>query len=363
MKKRMSIIAMGLAFALALTVFTGCGSGNTDPGNYGSQVAATIGDDTIYMDEANFFVRYSQWNMESYYWAYYQYMGIANMWDAPSGSNEDQVMATALKQNVMNELLQTRILMSKAGEYNVSLTDADKEKVHDTVHSILDYLGEDFYKYANVTEEQLTAWYENNALAVKVEKAIRDSVQVNVSDEDCKMFTVRFLHIPEDENFEAKSGDDGQIDTAEGEAQYLVRHVELGESLETLVSDMGGETTLRSYPIHDDERTEQAAIIGAGLKTGEVTMQHVDSEDEDEKGWYVVYCVSDNDAEAAVEHRADLEDKQRDDYFESVYAGWTEGVTFEVKDCYSDLVVSTGEKIYAEPTTEAATEEDTTEAK
>ena len=367
MKKRLSIIAMGLALVLAMSAFTGCGKSLADPGNLGSTVAATIGDDTIYMDEANFFVRYSQWGMESYYWAYYQYIGYASMWDAPGGDNPDQSLATVVKQSVMNELLQTRILMKKAPEYNVTLTDADKETVKGYVHQVMDGLTDEFYQYANVTEEQLTTWYENNALANKVQRVIRDQAEVNVSEEDCKMFTVRYLMIPDNEDFEGQTLNEGvEIDTAKAEAEYLVKHVQDGEDFETLVAEFDGEATLRSYPVKDEERTDQPAIIGAGLKTGEITMEHVDTEEE--TGWYVVYCVSDNDADAAAEQRETLEEEQRDTYFESIYTGWTEGVTFEVKDAYNDLTVSYGEMIYAEPTeaeTEATTEagtEATTEA-
>ena len=198
MKKTSSIIAFVLALILAVSAFTGCGAANEDPGNYSSQVAATIGDDTIYLDEANFFLRYNQWNLESYYWEYYQYMGYVNMWAAPAGDNADKTMDTSLKEQVMDELLETRILMSHADEYNVALTDEDKETVKKAVEDFFSEYDENFFKYAKVTEEQLTEWFTTNALAIKVFDAVKNTAEVSVDDKDCEVYTVRYVRIADD---------------------------------------------------------------------------------------------------------------------------------------------------------------------
>ena len=358
MKKTTSIIAFALALILSLSVFTGCGAGNTDPGNYGTQVAATIGDDTIYLDEANFFLRFNQWNLESYYWDYYQYMGYANMWDAPGGDSADKSMATTLKEQVMNELLESRVLLQHASEYNVSLTDEDKETVKETVADIMSDYGEKFLQYANVTEEQLTEWFSKNALAIKVYDAAKQTATVSVDDKDCESYTVRYIRIPED------SDTTDAVDTAKAEAEYIVKHVqEDGEKMEDTLVQFGGTTTVESYLLSDEAPTADAARIGKTLKTGEIVMEHVESDSG--SAWYVVYCESDHDADATAKKRAELEDDQRTKYFkETIYTGWMENKpAFEVKDCYSDLVISEGAKIFEQPTTEApSTEAPATEA-
>ena len=358
MKKTSSIIAFALALILALSVFTGCDSGNTDPGNYGTQVAATIGDETIYLDEANFFLRYNQWNLESYYWQYYQYMGYANMWDAPSGDNQDKSMATTLKEQVMDELLEVRVLMQHADEYKVALTDTDKETVAHKVADIMADYGEEFFQYANVSAEQLNQWFANNALAIKVHNAAKQTATVSVDDKDCESYTVRYIRIPDD------TDTTDAVDTAKAEAEYIVKHVkEDGEKMEDTLVQFGGTTTVESYPISDENPTAEPARIGKTLKTGEIVMEHVESDSG--SAWYVVYCESDNDEAATAEKRAELEDEQREEYLKgTIYAGWMENApAFEVKDCYNDLVVTTGSMIYTEPTTEApATTEAASEA-
>ncbi|MBO4290223.1 MAG: hypothetical protein J5865_09035 [Lachnospiraceae bacterium] len=351
MKRTSSIIALVLALILAVSAFTGCGAANVDPGNYSSQVAATIGDDTIYLDEANFFLRYNQWNLESYYWQYYQYMGYANMWAAPAGSSSDKTMATSLKEQVMDELLETRILMNHAEEYKAALTDEDKETVKKAVEDFFANYTEDFFKYARVTEEQLTQWFTNNALAMKVFDAVKNTATVSVEDKDCEVYTVRYVRIADD------TDDDG-VDAAKAEAEYIVKHVkEDGEKMEDTLTQYGGSTTVESYLLSDESPTADAARIGKTLKTGEIVMEHVESESS--SAWYVVYCESDHDEEASAEKRADLEDEQRVEHFNGIYKEWMNDVpAFEVKDCFSDLEVSTGEMIYVAPTA-AETESDT----
>ncbi len=361
MKKTTSIIAFALALILAVSAFTGCGAGNVDPGNYGNQVAATIGDDTIYLDEANFYLRFNQWNLESYYWQYYQYMGYANMWSAPSGDSVDKNMATSLKEQVMDELLETRLLMQHADEYKAALTDEDKATVKKTIEDIKENYDESFFTYAKVNDEQMTQWLSNNALAMKVLEAAKATATVSVDDKDCESYTVRYIRIPDD------TDTTDAVDTAKAEAEYIVKHVkEDGEKMEDTLVQFGGTTTVESYLLSDEAPTADAARIGKTLKTGEIVMEHVESDSS--SAWYVVYCESDHDAEATAKKRAELEDDQRTKYFkETIYAGWIkEAPAFEVKDCYSDLVVSDGEMIFKTPevpTTEApSTEASTTEA-
>ena len=356
MKKTSSIIAFVLALILAVSAFTGCGAANEDPGNYSGQVAATIGDDTIYLDEANFFLRYNQWNLESYYWEYYQYMGYANMWDAPSGDNMDKDMSATVKEQVMNELLETRVLMQHADEYKAVLTDEDKATVKETVEGVLSDYPEEFFKYTKVTEEQMIQWFSNNALAMKVFDAVKQTATVSVEDKDCEMYTVRYIRIPDD----ADTTD--AVDTAKAEAEYIVKHVqEDGEKMDDTLIQFGGSTTVESFLISDEAPTADAARIGKTLKTGEIVMEHVESDSS--SAWYVVYCESDHDEEATAEKRADLEDDQRVEYFNGVYAEWMKDApAYEVKDCYSELVVSDGGSIYVKPTEAPTTAAPATEA-
>lgn len=354
MKKTSSIIAFVLALVLAVSAFTGCSAANVDPGNYGSKVAATIGDDTIYLDEANFYLRFNQWNLESYYWQYYQYMGYVNMWDAPSGDSMDKSMATSLKEQVMDELLETRVLMQHAGEYKAELTEEDKAAVKKTIEDIMSDYDESFFQYAKVNEEQMTQWLSNNAMAMKVLDAVKAQATVSVDDKDCESYTVRYIRIPDD------TDTTDAVDTAKAEAEYIVKHVkEDGEKMEDTLSQFGGTTTVESYLLSDEAPTADAARIGKTLKTGEIVMEHVESSSS--SAWYVVYCESDHDADASAKKRAELEDDQRMDYFKGIYAEWMKTApTFEVKDAYNDLVVSDGEMIFKTPevpTTEAPTTE------
>ena len=62
MKHISRIAALILA---VLVLCTGCGS-SVSPEKYSTTAAATYGDQTIYLDEANFWLRMNQWSTESY---------------------------------------------------------------------------------------------------------------------------------------------------------------------------------------------------------------------------------------------------------------------------------------------------------
>ena len=62
MKKR--IAALILAVLMAASVMGGCAAGKVAPSKYATTAIATIGDDTIYMDELNYYVRVNQYESE-----------------------------------------------------------------------------------------------------------------------------------------------------------------------------------------------------------------------------------------------------------------------------------------------------------
>lgn len=121
MSKATKAMAVAMTAAMAAGSLAGCGGVSMD--KYASTVVATYGDEDIYLDEANFFLRYQQWTQEAMYWDMITaYTGYTDLWTYPSGDGE-KTMGDDLKERVMAQLLQTRILIDHASDYSVELTD------------------------------------------------------------------------------------------------------------------------------------------------------------------------------------------------------------------------------------------------
>ncbi|MCD8330342.1 MAG: peptidyl-prolyl cis-trans isomerase, partial [Lachnospiraceae bacterium] len=57
---------IAVLLAVILTVGSTAGCGSSTVGDYATTVVATYGDEKIYLDEANFWLRYQQWMNEAY---------------------------------------------------------------------------------------------------------------------------------------------------------------------------------------------------------------------------------------------------------------------------------------------------------
>ncbi len=370
MKKLWKALAAGLSASLMLTSLSGCGISMSD---YSTTVAATYGDENIYLDEANFFLRYEQWYWEASYSWYATYLGYSDLWEMESGSGT-KTMAQYLKETVMAELLQTYILLDHADEYGVSLTSEDEEKIAAAVAEMREDLADEFLNYSDATDEQITGWLTKNALALKVYDAVKESAEVEVTEEECSMFTVQYVYISqtevteetteeteEDTENEEVTEDETTEEAEEEETLYnedlvnaILACVKDGEDLDVAAEEWGESASTASYLRADTEETSVLYTCGVEMVAGEITTYEVE-----DSGWYIIQCVSEEDEEATQEQRASVIDEKQEEYFNEVYATWTEEASeFTVQKCWNNIKV-TG-TIYVEKTTEE-TEEETEE--
>ena len=97
--------------------------------------------------------------------------------------------------------------------------------------------------------------------------------------------------------------------------------------------------------------TEESSSIffteGKDMKTGDSKVSYREG-----TGWYVLYCVSDDDAEGAKTRRATLESEQQTEHFNGVYKTWQDAAkAFKVAKEFKNLTV---ESAYVAKTTTAA---------
>ena len=118
MKKKILILAM--AGMLAATSLTGCGSFKDD------DVVAVVGDKEITADIANFYARYTQAQYETYYAGY---LG-EDMWN--SEAMEGQTYEESVKDSVLKQLETMILLEEHMGDYEVSLSDKEKNAIEST---------------------------------------------------------------------------------------------------------------------------------------------------------------------------------------------------------------------------------------
>ena len=319
---------------ILVLLMTGCGNGTS---KYATTVAATYGNKTIYLDEANFWLRFEQLGYSLYIY-YYAQLGISDFWGSQS-NNRSQTMEESLKEQVMAEFLQLNVLLDHADEFGVSLTNEDYKKIDDAIALIHTSYGDTLFTeqvLGSYTDEQIRASIAERSKALKVWDAVREQAAVNVADAEADSFTVNYFLISSSSS--VTPADQTDALTGEAAATYLAEQLKSGKSfsdLKTTYSSLTANTASYRWNDTESQTSNPQNSIGRTLQDGESTMQASGSY------WYVVEMVSSHDADATAAAKAELESEQKEAHFKEAYAEWAKAAkSFSVKSAFNDLPIT-----------------------
>ena len=336
--------ALTVLLASLMVLTTGCGVKSAD---YAKTVAATVNNESIYLDEAAFWLYLMQSSEFSYYSYLYSMYGMsldeATFWQQSSG-NRTQTQEQYLKEEVMAELLQSRIINSHLSEYpDAALTDADKAKIAEYVKTLKSQYKDEFWNdIGSPSDERIAEYLSVRSQAVKIWDAARRNLSVEVADEDCESFTVEYFAITlsvasqtVDTSTEASS-EAAEPDPKTLKGQALADAVEAdlkaGKTMKEIAEYYTNATKQTASYARKSTSTAVPFTAGKELKTGEYKV------DKNDTTIYVVYCTNDADEEATAEKRTELTlSAQATAFDEKVCAEWNKAAKYSVAGAYDDL--------------------------
>lgn len=207
------ILAAGMCASMAMGLLTGCSSSN-------DEVVAKMGDTKLTLGEANFMLRYSQAQTQSYLGAMFG-EGTNVFQQDLTGSG--QAYGETVKESVLNDLKDMTILEQHMSDYNVELTDEDKAAIEEAAKQFIADNSKDVLKEMSATEETVSRILTLYTIQSKMETAIEADVDTEVSDEEAAQKTIQYAYftIPEIESetedaTEATSADESASETETG---------------------------------------------------------------------------------------------------------------------------------------------------
>lgn len=311
MKVAKKLLAVALAAVLSVSVLAGCGT-SVKPENYGTTVVATYGDENIYLDEANMYLR-----SEQYYYEYiYTYMyGMTDIWNQEVTTGV--TMKNTVQESVMSMIRQIYVLKDEAAKQGLSLSAEDMAKIEETVDSVLADSANELVKAYNLSRERMIQIYENNAMANLAWEALVADVDTNIPDEDVRCVGASYVLVSEpDLNAEPKEGEEVDARPAKAKAQEIYDAVKGGATLEDAAKELKLTATKASYFVGDKYEEKTLGYKAIGMAEGAVEIFEL----EEGKGWYVMVLDTLKD-EAATENKRDSVIAERQaEMFKTKYA-------------------------------------------
>lgn len=314
--------AAAAVFVLGVTLLAGCGSA-VKPEAYATTPVATVGDETIYLDEANFYLRSDQY----YYEMMYSYMyGTSDIWNMEVSAGVS--MADNMRESVLATLRQTYVLCSHAGELGVSLSEADRAKVEETVDNSLEQSDPALLERMNMSRERMVEVMSRNALANRVWEAVVAAADTNVSDEEARCVGASYVLVPETAEAETQAeGEAADAASPKVTAQEIYDAVRGGSSLADAAAPYTLTPAKGTYFIGDTFEEGSLGAHALALSEGESELFKVEG-----TGWYVMVLDSEMDEAATDSRRDSIIAERQAAVFNETYPAWQDAAAFTVDE-------------------------------
>ena len=369
MKRIMKKLAvLTTAAMLVLTSFAGCGVKD-------DAVVMTVGDTKVTADIVQFYARYMQPSYEAYALAmlsqqYQMYYGSTLEmkdldWDMQV--SEDATYAEDFLNNyVVSSLKNFYLAQANMAEYKVELTDDEKKAIEEAAKAF-DKANDAETKEAVSANEALATEYLTVAtIYKKVENAILETVDREVSDDDAAQKRIRYVSFPKtetDESGASKKLSDDKLKDLKKEAEDFLTAAKANGSLETYAKEKSKTATAANFGkdyADDTSLTLDKSVYKAAdaLKEAGFT-ELIDTEN----AYYVVQLETLFDEAATKTEKEAIIEQRESEKVTEVFKAWEKATGVEIDEKVLSKIDIGSLKVTAaeEEETEAETEETETE--
>jgi hypothetical protein len=326
MKKRIRILALLLAFAFLLTA---CGEQKTEEKTEEESVAAvfhfqgkpiTLGEVYLYAEPV----------IEDYDKKY-----GSDIWamEVSAEDGNSQNMLTVTRKDIIENIVKVKVLLTKAADYGVSLSEAEKADAEDDTEAFWKNLTDAQIREMEFTRDMVRTCMEENRLAAKVYDAMMADAGIEISDERARETTFFDMYFPcykENVNGVAQPMDEKekkeQYDKAVQAYNSLITPMD--ENTERDPAKIATYYALKDSSYYTMTPDEIREAYGKEISDMLYTLEDGSCSlvTETEYGYHVFYMKALTDREATDKMKAKMEREEKNAYFSKLYTEWLKQV-------------------------------------
>ena len=246
-----------------------------------------VGSSVCTLPEAMIYVADYQTQYESVY-------GV-QMWEHDFGGI---TLEEYVKNIIVSQLASMKAITLLAKDYEVELTEAEKERVKKAAEEYYKSLSARAVEYMGIERGDAEKLYADHVLSRKVYQEITKDVNTEVSDDEARIITVQQIRVDSEES-----------------GQNVLERLEEGKEFLTLASVYSQDSQL-SYTFGRGEK--EAAYEEAAFS---LEKEAVSGLIEGEDGFYILKCVDNFDREATEANKVTMVERRRGEIFGKVYEG------------------------------------------
>lgn len=350
MKKRVTGILTALA--VSMTALTGCAQSTPLDG---SVEAMNVGGVSVPLGELNFYLRYQQTQMQSFYGAYF---GEDFMNQDLMGTGT--VYGETVRDSVLETLQEYYLVEAAAEELGVSLDEEEKEAANEAAKAFLAANDSKTLELMTADEDTVTHVLELMTLQNKVYANRAATIDTEVEEEEIAQKRISYVEnsiagtTDEDGNEVALT--DEEIAAKKEVMETILTKAKESKDLSAAAEEQELSASSTTYGISNTSLAEELKEAADALEDGEFS-EVIEAED----AYYVVYMESTFDEEATEQARESVLDEREQEAYDS----WLDSIKEEVEITVAENVVKTltFERVFSVPeeddTEEAEEAEDT----
>ena len=271
------LLCLTAVLALTLSLFTGCKSKN-------EKTLFEYAGQEVTFQEAHVYARIMQYQAEAQYGAYFG----DSMWSMQS-----------VKDSVINQLKQIKVLAAHADDYNVKLTKSEKKQIKESVTAFAkDSTGKKVMKKTEADKDMIQKLYEESTIASKVMQAIIKKANVTVTDDEAKTVKVYKL-VFTTKTTDSKTGKEKDMTAAEKKdqlkkAKSALKMIKKGQSISSVAKKFSVNSD------NEESYTKGKAALGTKFETAAAKLKknQVSGVVELDDAYVIIKMLNPNDTTA-----------------------------------------------------------------
>ena len=312
----------GTLIILLVVLLAGCGKKETALPRALEQESgtplATLGKDTIYLEEAQFYTRMLQ---EQWEYAYYESLG-ETMWQQETDDGSGQTLEELLKDSVLDTVTELHLLCAHAAEYGVSLTDEEQETIARRAQSFVEQNTKEVLEAAGADRESVERYLARNELAGKVAEAVLAAYEPEIPREEAEVGKLTYALFSNTGLYDIEGNytpfTEEELAGIQKQAEdFAALAAELGD-----ISAAGEQFPHTVIDVYFNGKTDGGAHPDVAQKARELPVGGVSAVIATEEGWYVVQRVSELDEDATGDRLEELQEQAKQEHLEKLEETW-----------------------------------------